>query len=138
MNITRQEAIKLLLGTAALAVVPSTIKAIDLSPKPPTPDLVGKIDRAVRHFEALYGRRYDPSNDSLSVKVPNGHLYMEEALAYLQKVYKNSSLHTSKSMRKDRMLVQIWQRPYVEYWITYDFDTHTWHDSTGSKPFVFV
>ena len=40
-------------------------------------------------------------------------------------------------MRKDRMLVQIWQHPYIEYWITYDFDTHTWHDSTGI-PFALV
>ena len=31
MNLTRHETIKLLMGTAALAVVPSTVKAIDIA-----------------------------------------------------------------------------------------------------------
>lgn len=137
MNLTRQEAIKLLLGTAALAVVPSTVKAIDISPRLFKDDKIAKVDRAIRHLEDLCGKRYNPSTDSLTITVPNGDLYSREVLAHIQYTYRDATIKTSKIIKKDRLFVQMCQYPYVEHWVTYDFDTKCWHDSTGI-PFALV
>ena len=80
MNITRQEAIKLLLGTAALAVVPSTVKAIDISPKPKavvsytptTADILKHLDTLLNLVYAERGEPYDDRKDNIDITVPCG------------------------------------------------------------------
>lgn len=73
MNITRQEAIKLLLGTAALAVVPSTVKAIYISPKMSKDDKIAKdIDYLLFRLEEAWCCPFHPEKDHLTIGLPHG------------------------------------------------------------------
>lgn len=73
MNLTRQEAIKLLLGTAALAVVPSTVKAIDISPKLSRDDKIAKdIDYLLFRLEEVWCCPFHPEKDHLTIGLPHG------------------------------------------------------------------
>ena len=72
MNLTRREAIKLLMGTAALAVVPSTVKAIDISPKLSKDDKIAKdIDYLLFRLEEAWCCPFNPEKDHLTIGLPH-------------------------------------------------------------------
>lgn len=79
MNLTRRQALKSLAVTAALAVVPSTVKAIDISPKPkavvsytPTKaeSIYAKIKELISKCEKERGLPFDPQRDIISIYLP--------------------------------------------------------------------
>lgn len=73
MNTTRRDTIKLLLGTAALAVVPSTVKAIDISPKLSKDDKIAKdIDYLLFRLEEAWCCPFHPEKDHLTIGLPHG------------------------------------------------------------------
>jgi len=72
MNLTRRETIKLLIGTAALAVVPSTVKAIDISPKLSKDDKIAKdIDYLLFRLEEAWCCPFHPEKDHLTIGLPH-------------------------------------------------------------------
>lgn len=72
MNLTRRQALKLLLGTAALAVVPSTVKAIDISPKLSKDDKIAKdIDYLLFRLEEAWCCPFHPKKDHLTIGLPH-------------------------------------------------------------------
>lgn len=136
--ITRRTLIKSLSALAASAVLPSTVKAIDFSPMPSIPDLFAKVDRAIRHLEDLCGKRYDPSTDELHLTCFVRKWLPKDIVEDIQRAYPNVHLNEAKTFtKKIAIRVTMFQPTDVGYWVTYSFDTHTWHDSTGI-PFALV
>ena len=139
MNLTRREALRSLAATAALAVVPSTIKAIDIAPKPPKCDFIAKVHRAISHLEDLFGRQYNSATDAIIIITPsNANWYTKESVVDIEKKYQNPFMASAR-LKESKFMVTMAQKTLVNkyFWVTYDFDTHTWHDSTGI-PFALV
>jgi len=127
MNLTRRQAIKALASTIAVSAVPAIATTDE---KTSSSEFLEKIHRAVSHLEDLFGKRYDASADVICIITHS--IKDEPVVEVIKKTYGNRSLMESTRLEKGKVLVCMLNKPTDDYhWVSYDFVTDAWHDSTG-------